>query len=78
MFDRDYTLTGKHATFLKFLAVKNSKEDVPPKRKEESNNFGEKLIVDKSKNDLNTDKIFDSDVLIYKSNNMNNQKDTKI
>ena len=27
MFDRDYTLTGKHATFLKFLAVKNSKED---------------------------------------------------
>ena len=27
MFDRDYTITGKHATFLKFLAVKNSKED---------------------------------------------------
>ena len=27
MFDRDYTLTGKHATYLKFLAVKNSKED---------------------------------------------------
>ena len=59
------------------IKTKNSKEDVPPKRKEVSNNFGEKLIVDKSKNDLNTDKIFDSDVLIYKSNNMNNQKDTK-
>lgn len=27
MFDRDYTITGKHATFLKFLAVKNAKED---------------------------------------------------
>lgn len=27
MFDRDFTLTGKHATYLKFLAVKNSKED---------------------------------------------------
>lgn len=27
MFERDYTITGKHATYLKFLAVKNSKDD---------------------------------------------------
>ena len=27
MFENDYTITGKHATYLKFLAVKNSKED---------------------------------------------------
>lgn len=26
MFENDYTLTGKHATYMKFLAVKNSKE----------------------------------------------------
>lgn len=28
MFERDYTINGKHATQLKFLAIKNSKEDV--------------------------------------------------
>ena len=27
MFENDYTITGKHATYLKFLAVKNSKDD---------------------------------------------------
>lgn len=27
MFENDYALTGKHATYLKYLAVKNSKED---------------------------------------------------
>lgn len=27
MFDTDYTITGKHATFLKYLAEKNSKDD---------------------------------------------------
>lgn len=27
MFENDYTITGKHATYLKYLAVKNSKED---------------------------------------------------
>lgn len=27
MFEGDYTITGKHATFLKYLAVKNSKDD---------------------------------------------------
>ena len=27
MFENDYTISGKHATYLKFLAVKNSKED---------------------------------------------------
>jgi len=27
MFENDYTITGKHATYLKFLVVKNSKED---------------------------------------------------
>ena len=27
MFDSDYSLTGKHATYLKFLAVKNSQDD---------------------------------------------------
>lgn len=27
MFENDYTITGKHATYLKFLAVKNTKED---------------------------------------------------
>lgn len=27
MFDGDYTITGKHATYLKYLAVKNSKDD---------------------------------------------------
>ena len=27
MFENDYTITGKHATFLKFLAIKNSKDD---------------------------------------------------
>lgn len=29
MFENDYTLTGKHATYLKFLAVKNAKDDDP-------------------------------------------------
>lgn len=27
MFENDYTITGKHATYLKFLAAKNSKDD---------------------------------------------------
>lgn len=27
MFENDYTITGKHATYLKFLAMKNSKEE---------------------------------------------------
>lgn len=27
MFENDYNITGKHATYLKFLAVKNSKDD---------------------------------------------------
>lgn len=27
MFENDYTLNGKHATYLKFLAIKNSKDD---------------------------------------------------
>lgn len=27
MFDGDYNITGKHATFLKYLAVKNAKDD---------------------------------------------------
>lgn len=27
MFENDYTITGKHATYLKFLAVKNAKDD---------------------------------------------------
>lgn len=27
MFENDYTITGKHATYLKFLAAKNSKND---------------------------------------------------
>ena len=27
MFENDYALTGKHATYLKYLAVKNSKDD---------------------------------------------------
>lgn len=27
MFDGDYNITGKHATYLKYLAVKNSKDD---------------------------------------------------
>lgn len=27
MFENDYSLTGKHATYLKFLAVKNAKDD---------------------------------------------------
>ncbi len=27
MFENDYTITGKHATYLKYLAVKNAKED---------------------------------------------------
>ena len=30
MFENDYTLVGKHATYLKFLAKKNSKEDPSP------------------------------------------------
>jgi len=28
MFENDYTITGKHATYLKYLAIKNSKEAV--------------------------------------------------
>lgn len=27
MFENDYTITGKHATFLKYMAVKNAKDD---------------------------------------------------
>ena len=27
MFERDYMVTGKHATYLKFLAVKNSQQE---------------------------------------------------
>lgn len=27
MFENDYTITGKHATYLKFLAAKNAKDD---------------------------------------------------
>ena len=27
MFENDFALTGKHATYLKYLAVKNSKDD---------------------------------------------------
>ena len=30
MFENDYTLVGKHATYLKFLAKKNSKDDMSP------------------------------------------------
>lgn len=30
MFDNDYTIYGKHATYLKFLAKKNSREDQDP------------------------------------------------
>lgn len=30
MFENDYTIYGKHATFLKFLAKKNSREDQSP------------------------------------------------
>ena len=30
MFENDYTITGKHATYLKFLAKKNTKEDQGP------------------------------------------------
>ena len=29
MFENDYTINGKHATYLKFLAVKNAKDDGP-------------------------------------------------
>ena len=27
MFENDYTINGKHATYLKFLAKKNTKDD---------------------------------------------------
>lgn len=30
MFENDYTINGKHATYLKFLAKKNSREDSSP------------------------------------------------
>lgn len=30
MFENDYTINGKHATFLKFLAKKNSRDDQSP------------------------------------------------
>ena len=30
MFDNDYTINGKHATYLKFLAKKNSRDDDSP------------------------------------------------
>lgn len=30
MFENDYSITGKHATYLKFLAKKNSKDDDSP------------------------------------------------
>ena len=62
----------------KTLKTKNSKEAFPPKRKDLLNsNFDNKLSIDKLKSDSNSDKIFDNDIVIYKSNNLNNQKDTK-
>lgn len=30
MFENDYTINGKHATYLKFLAKKNSRDDQSP------------------------------------------------
>ena len=30
MFENDYTINGKHATYLKFLAKKNSRDDDSP------------------------------------------------
>ena len=27
MFENDYTITGKHATYLKYMAAKNAKDD---------------------------------------------------
>ena len=61
----------------KIINTKNSKEGFPPKRKDLIDNFEKRISIDKSKGDLNSEKILDSDVLIYKSNNMNHHKDTK-
>ena len=30
MFENDYTINGKHATYLKFLAKKNARDDQSP------------------------------------------------